>query len=419
MVEPLYVKKIAYILGGALLAATLLVVPAAPASAAPTDSAAESRFLGLLNMARAGSGKSLLVLDPSLSNVSRNWSNRMADANDLRHNPSYGAEITRWVTSSWTVAGENVGVGGSPDSLHNAFWNSIGHRNNVLGDYNRVGIGAVRAHDRLWVTFNFLKAGSISGSTGVSDCAAPGYLLDAFGGIHSVAGAPPVSNPSGYWVGWDIARDISLDATGKGYKLDGYGGLYPLGGAARIKPSGYWNWDVAVAVAALPGGNGAYVLDAFGGIHQAGAAPKVSPSGYWVGWKIARDIAVNPTAPTSGYVLDGFGALHPFGGAPAARVTGYSPSGTARSFSFLDDGTGGYVVDANGGVSPFAVGNNPLPPSKAKLTPIAQANASYAIVHGTSATVITSAGARLGQGELCATPAPWGGWNVIRSAASS
>lgn len=418
--EPLSVRKILFLsVGLSCLAATLFA--ASPAGAATTDSAAEQRFLSLLNMARAGSNKPMLVLDGAASNVSRNWSNQMASSANLRHNPNYGTEITRYVTSQWTLAGENVGVGGSADSLHKAFWNSLGHRHNMLGDFNRVGIGAVTSGDRLWVTFNFIKAPAISGATGVSDCSAtPGYVLDAFGGIHSVGGAPAISNPSGYWSGWDISRDLSLDSTRRGFKLDGFGGLYPVGGAPRVASGGYWRgWDIAVSVATLPGAQGAYVLDAFGGIHAAGAAPKVSPSGYWPGWRIARDIQVNPALPSSGYVLDGFGGLHPFGGAPAARTSGYWNADVARSFVFSSDGTGGYVVDANGGMWPFSVGNSSAPPAKTQLTSIEPATAKFALVSGSSAAVITASGARLGLGALCATSAPWGSWNIVRAAVSA
>lgn len=413
-------RRVPFLVVISILAVLGAVLPASPVAAATTDAPAEARFLTLLNMARAGSGRSMLVLDPLASNVGRNWANQMATANVLSHNPNYVAEISANVTNAWTRVGENVGVGGNADSLHQAFWNSSGHRVNMLGDYNRVGIGVVQQNGRIWVTFNFIKGPGITGTTGVGDCAtSPGYLLDGFGGLHSVGGAPSVTY-NGYWSGWDIARDLSLTPAGRGYKLDGFGGLHSVGGAQSLVISGYWSgWDIATAVTVTPDGRGAYVLDGYGGIHPAGAAPAVMPTGYWAGWRIAKDIQVNPTTSTSGYVLDGFGGLHPFGGAPAVRLSGYWQWDNARSFSFLPDGTGGYVVDSTGGVWPFAVGNAAMPPALAKLTPIEAANAGHLLLKSGAGAVVTYAGARLGVGSPCAVSAPWGGWNIIRSAASA
>ena len=413
-------RRARYSIVALLIAALGMIVPSQPASAGTVDTAAEARFLTLLNMARAGSGYAPLVLDPLASNVSRAWADHMSAVNSLSHNPSYAQQISNTVTNSWTRLGENVGVGSGADSLHQAFWNSSGHRANMLGDFNRVGIGVVQGGGRMWVTFNFIKGPAIGGSTGISDCTAtPGYLLDSYGGLHPVGGASTVGY-NGYWPGWDIARDIAFTSTGKGYKLDGFGGLHTVNGAPVLPITGYWNgWDIAISVAVTPDGKGAYILDGFGGIHPAGNAAKPSQTGYWSGWRIARDIQVNPASPSSGYVLDGFGGLHAFGGAPKANITGYWPGGDqARSFAFLPNGTGGYVVDAGGGVWPFAVGSNPLPPALARQTPIERPNAQGVLLKNGVASVVTAAGARLGLGTNCAVSAPWGTWNIIRSAAA-
>jgi len=309
-----------------------------------------------------------------------------------------------------------VGVGGDVAALHQAFWNSPGHRANMLGDYNRVGVGVVNS-DRLWVTFTFVKAPGIP--SGLPSCRAPGYMLDAFGGLHPVGGAPRLAT-SGYWRGWDIARDVTLTADGRrGWVLDGFGGLHPVGGAPRLRTSGYWRgWDIARGVAATKDGKGAFVLDAYGGIHSAGTAPAVKPSGYWRGWQIARDIQVDPVHGARGYVLDGFGGLHPFGGMPRARLASYIGFDAARGFVLLDDATGGYIVDAFGGVHAFAVGGNPMPRS---LAPTAKVTGPYAagILQGDQPTVVVVAnGAEYGAGEACAAGARWGNWSIVRAAVS-
>jgi uncharacterized protein YkwD len=62
-----------------------------------------------------------------------------------------GRRVTRW-----TMLGENVGVGNTVDTLHTAFMNSPAHRDNIMfNSFRFVGVGAVEAKDRLWVTVIF------------------------------------------------------------------------------------------------------------------------------------------------------------------------------------------------------------------------------------------------------------------------
>lgn len=70
---------------------------------------------------------------------------------------------------------------------------------------------------------------------------------------------------------------------------------------------------------------------------------------------------------TQGYSLNGDGTLSAFGGAPAATQTGHQwPNWQiARGVAILPDGTGGYVLDGWGGIHPFAIGGNPMPPGAA------------------------------------------------------
>ncbi|MFN2389095.1 MAG: CAP domain-containing protein, partial [Actinomycetota bacterium] len=69
----------------------------------------------------------------------------------LRHSPDH--QLSKRVTN-WRVLGENVGMGGSPRSLHAAFMDSQAHRRNILEpDFVRVGIGTKKDSDgALWVT---------------------------------------------------------------------------------------------------------------------------------------------------------------------------------------------------------------------------------------------------------------------------
>jgi hypothetical protein len=57
---------------------------------------------------------------------------------------------------------------------------------------------------------------------------APGYVLDGYGGLHTVGSLPKASGGP-YWPGWDIARGIAAYPNGfGGYELDAFGGLHPF-----------------------------------------------------------------------------------------------------------------------------------------------------------------------------------------------
>ncbi|MGH9084687.1 MAG: CAP domain-containing protein [Acidimicrobiales bacterium] len=133
--------------------------PAVPVSIAGDEAA----FFDAINHSRWQSGRAPLTLDPAAADVARAWSAQM-DANDqLRHNPNLQADVERRVTTQWQRIGENVGVGWSVNSLHDAFMASQGHRDNILGDFNRVGVGVVREPGgRIWVTAVFIKGPAIA-----------------------------------------------------------------------------------------------------------------------------------------------------------------------------------------------------------------------------------------------------------------
>jgi len=140
-----------------------LVGAAAPAGAATTAGSEEVEFLRLTNEARAAAGTPALADDIAAREVARNWARTLADSGTLRHNPNVAAEVSQFVTRDWTVIGENVGRGPNVQPIQDAFMASTGHRNNILGDFNRVGIGAARdAGGQLWVTLVFIKGPPMS-----------------------------------------------------------------------------------------------------------------------------------------------------------------------------------------------------------------------------------------------------------------
>ncbi|MDT0185719.1 CAP domain-containing protein [Microbacterium oleivorans] len=128
----------------AVLALSLSVAPAASASAATsvsctgtTQAAVQKRVLADVNAARKAKGKKPLTLNASMSKVAVAWSTKQAAANRMSHNPKYSSQIP----AGWTRAAENVAFGYTPAKVTPAWMKSTGHRANILGSYNRIGIG--------------------------------------------------------------------------------------------------------------------------------------------------------------------------------------------------------------------------------------------------------------------------------------
>lgn len=136
--------------------------------AAAADTATESDFLSLINATRSSNGLGSLAVDGSLRSHAREHTQFMmdgkcADGANICHSTT--AELKAAAGSGWTQVGENVGRGNTPSSLHQAFMNSPGHRANILGEYNYVGIGTGTKDGVLYVTVVFMQKGSTSTTT--------------------------------------------------------------------------------------------------------------------------------------------------------------------------------------------------------------------------------------------------------------
>lgn len=141
----------------ALVAALVSLVGPGAAPARADDVDDEWAFVRLINESRAEQGLAPLTHYGPMRDIARAQSIRMGQQNRLYHNPNLRDEVQARVPD-WQRAGENVGQGWEVDGLHRAFMNSAAHRANILGDYNYVGIGVVRAGGYTWVTEVFLKA---------------------------------------------------------------------------------------------------------------------------------------------------------------------------------------------------------------------------------------------------------------------
>lgn len=140
-------------------------------ASAGADSGSENDFLSRINASRAAEGLGPLKMDGGLQTFARKHTGDMIAKGDIYHSSS--AELKGAAGSGWTKLGENVGVGGTVKSLHQAFMNSSGHRANILGDYTHVGIGTQQSGDRLWVTVVFMKKGSTSAPAATTTTTAP------------------------------------------------------------------------------------------------------------------------------------------------------------------------------------------------------------------------------------------------------
>ena len=205
-----------------------------------------------------------------------------------------------------------------------------------------------------------------------------GYVVDGWGGLHDFAtgGATPLGAAKGaaYWNGWDIARGVALvhDKNGNptgGYTLDAWGGLHPFAIGSNSAPPAvtngpYWKgWDIARGVAIDPSGKYGYIVDGWGGLHgftigSNGTAPTPTGGPYWNGVDIARGVTFVPGG--GGYIVDGYGGVHTFatsGVTPPPAVTSAYWSGwdIARGINVTPDGNAGYVVDGWGGAHPFTI----------------------------------------------------------------
>lgn len=136
---------------GSILLTTLMVIGVmAPAAAAASY---ENDALALINTTRTANGLAPVAMHSDLTDDALAWSHHMQSTGSLSHNPGLSS-----VTADWDKLGENVGVGVSIDSLHTAFMNSSGHRGNILGDYDYVGIAVVEeTSSKLWITVVFMK----------------------------------------------------------------------------------------------------------------------------------------------------------------------------------------------------------------------------------------------------------------------
>jgi hypothetical protein len=175
------VKKSYRIMGLALAGVMPLSMVAEPAMADPVSD--EFNFVQKLNDLRASRGVGPLGMNGHLTNVARGWSAHMASGGTISHNPNMAAQAP----SNWLRLGENVGMGPSVQSLHDAFVASPPHYQNMVnGYYDSVGAGVVMRGSTMFVTVNFMQ----------SRVAAAPVHVPAPAPVHMFAPPPPPPPPA-------------------------------------------------------------------------------------------------------------------------------------------------------------------------------------------------------------------------------
>jgi hypothetical protein len=142
----------------AVVAALALIV------AAPVPAHADSngdQFLAKINDLRASKGLAALQADTALMAFAQNWSDHMAQAGTLSHNPALSSS-----PGAWTKAGENVGFGPDVDTIFAAFVASPKHYENMVDpSFTVIGIGVAVLSDGTMYTTDDFEARSATTST--------------------------------------------------------------------------------------------------------------------------------------------------------------------------------------------------------------------------------------------------------------
>lgn len=135
---------------------------ATPAHADTIDAGMEAQFVSLINALRTSKGLGTLSVDANLTDIGRGWSQQMANAGTISHNPNFPNEVT----SDWQMLGENVGQGYTVQSLFDAFVASPHHYENLVEpSFTRIGVGVVvTASGQIFTSHEFESLRSGGGS---------------------------------------------------------------------------------------------------------------------------------------------------------------------------------------------------------------------------------------------------------------
>jgi hypothetical protein len=153
--------------------------------------AAEAQFVTLINALRASKGLGTLTVDANLTDIARGWSQQMANAGTISHNPNFPNQVT----SDWQMLGENVGQGYTVQSLFDAFVASPHHYENLVEpSFTRIGVGVVvTASGQIFTSHEFEALRSGGGS---APAPAPTTHVTSRSSTPRTTAAPRVTTPA-------------------------------------------------------------------------------------------------------------------------------------------------------------------------------------------------------------------------------
>ena len=282
----------------------------------------------------------------------------MVSAGKLSHNPNKSKQVG----DGWARLGENVGVahpggGEAAESiikrLHQAFMNSAGHRANILGDYNQIGLGAVWSNGSLWITVVFMKGGEARPNAAVGEAVAVSKK------VFATAGA---SGRRAQFVVLGRAEVFADTLGGAGLAADSAPLLF-TNGPTKVDPDPALHSATAAEIDRVLGGRGTvYLLGGVGAV-SARVERELAAAGYGV-----RRLSGASRVETSVRIAEEIVKVH----GPASRIL------VARADDWPDAVTGGAYAAATR--SPLVLtGRDQLHPAAAKFISARSGAKTYAL----------------------------------------
>lgn len=121
---------------------------------------AENKILELMNQKRTEAGLKPLIMENTLLQIARYKCNHMIQYNYFDHTNPDGKKWTNWLDAigyKYMSTGENIAYNTyDPVELFNQWWNSPGHRANMMNSsYNKVGVGVLNGDGKYMGTQTF------------------------------------------------------------------------------------------------------------------------------------------------------------------------------------------------------------------------------------------------------------------------
>lgn len=157
-----YLKKIT-ILAAVTVMLSLIYTAFIPTVALKTwaseTAPAKNELFEAVNDERLLANVAEIVPSAKLDKAAQDWADKLAENDELKHNPSYLKDSGGW-EYGWTSVAENVASGHeTAQEVMKSWMGSPAHKSNIIGDYNRIGIGIAEADSGVkYFVQNFGKA---------------------------------------------------------------------------------------------------------------------------------------------------------------------------------------------------------------------------------------------------------------------